>query len=206
MAMRKLRAAGVLSVGGIRRVDRNELEQLIRSSGYFRQKALRLKNFVGFLDENYGGSLSRMLARPTEDLRGELLALNGVGPETADSILLYAGQHSIFVVDAYTRRLASRHLLAPDDATYEELRTLFEGALAHVSAPKETLVASCGGAAHQPSRMSTAKRSASAQVFNDMHGFIVGIGKQYCRKSQPDCAHCPLEAFLPAANRAPDSR
>jgi endonuclease III related protein len=86
-----------------------ELEQLIRPSGYFRQKAQRLKTFVRFLDERYGGSLARMFARPTAELRDELLALNGVGPETADSILLYAGNHPVFVVDAYTRRILERH-------------------------------------------------------------------------------------------------
>src|SRR5437870_1440662 len=93
LAMRQLRAAGVLNVGGIRKISRRKLERLIRSSGYFRQKARCLKTFVKFLDRNYGGSLTRMFARPTAELREQLLALNGVGPETADSILLYAGQH-----------------------------------------------------------------------------------------------------------------
>ena len=108
-ALASLRAAGKLSVAGIRQVPLPKLEQLIRSSGYFRQKAQRLKNFVAFLDARYDGSLQRMFATPTEQLRDELLALNGIGPETADSILLYAGNHSIFVVDAYTRRILERH-------------------------------------------------------------------------------------------------
>ncbi len=199
--MRELRGAGVLSVVGIREIALAELQQLIRSSGYFRQKASRLKAFVSFLDEHYGGSLTRMFRQPTEELREQLLALNGVGPETADSILLYAGQHSIFVVDAYTRRLASRHQIAPDQATYEELRALFERALANVPAPNGAF-RPLGDAFHKPSRMSMASRSGSAQVLNDMHAFIVGISKQYCRKSLPDCEHCPLEALLPAARRA----
>src|SRR5690242_11092983 len=101
-AIGQLRRAGVLSVQGIREVPLSDLEQLIRSSGYFRQKALRLKQFVEFLDSKYGGSLDRMFAQETEKLRAELLVLNGVGPETADSILLYAGGHPVFVVDAYT--------------------------------------------------------------------------------------------------------
>src|SRR5207248_11805292 len=105
------------------------LEQLIRSSGYFRQKAGRLKRFVEFLDRNYGGSLTKMFAQPTAELREQLLALNGVGPETADSILLYAGQHPVFVVDAYTRRLAVRHGILDDKASYEDVRSLFERAL-----------------------------------------------------------------------------
>ena len=86
-----------------------ELEALVRPSGYFRQKARKLKTFITFLDQQYSGSLARMFWQPTEKLRAELLALNGVGPETADSILLYAGNHPVFVVDAYTRRVLERH-------------------------------------------------------------------------------------------------
>src|SRR5690348_10126893 len=92
LAIRQLRVAKVLSVAGIRKTPLNQLETLVRSSGYFRQKAQRLKNFVSFLDEKYGGSMTKLLSRPTAELREELLSLNGVGPETADSILLYAGQ------------------------------------------------------------------------------------------------------------------
>ena len=102
--MRKLRAARVLNVAGIRNIPLCDLEQLVRSSGYFRQKASRLKGFISFLDEKYAGSLTKMFAQPTALLREQLLSLNGVGPETADSILLYAGQHPVFVVDAYTRQ------------------------------------------------------------------------------------------------------
>src|SRR6266542_7112169 len=128
-ALRQLRAARMLNVGGIRNISRRKLERLIRSSGYFRQKAQRLKTFVGFLDQDYGGSLTRMFARPTAELREQLLALNGVGPETADSILLYAGQHPVFVVDAYTRRISERHGLLHANANYEEFRALFERGL-----------------------------------------------------------------------------
>src|SRR5581483_7086416 len=103
IAMRNLRAARVLGVDGIRNISVPRLERLIRSSGYFRQKARKLKTFVKFLDRQYGGSLSKMFAKPMAELREQLLALNGVGPETADSILLYAGQRPVFVVDAYTR-------------------------------------------------------------------------------------------------------
>ena len=99
-ALRRLRSAGLLNLRAMREVSLTKLESQIRSAGYFRQKAQRLKTFVAFLDDHYGGSLTRMFAQPTAKLRQELLALNGVGPETADSILLYAGQHPIFVVDA----------------------------------------------------------------------------------------------------------
>ena len=198
IALRKLQTARVLSVTGIREISAGELEQLIRSSGYFRQKASRLKNFVRFLDHSYGGSLSRMFAQPTQALREQLLSLNGVGPETADSILLYAGQHPIFVVDAYTRRIATRHGLVHERAKYDEVRGLFESGLSggKVSPPNSTY--QTGGAAHSPSKMSLAKRSPAAQVFNEMHGLIVGVAKKYCLKSKPDCDQCPLKPLLNA--------
>src|SRR5208283_3026358 len=127
-ALGNLRKARLLTMRRIRRTPQARLEQLIRPSGYFRQKALRLKIFVNFLDSRYGGSLTRMFARPTVELREELLSLNGVGPETADSILLYAGNHPIFVVDAYTRRILERHQIVSSAARYEEIRQLFEQA------------------------------------------------------------------------------
>lgn len=197
IAMRKLRTAHVLTVKGIREIPTRQLEKLIRSSGYFRQKAARLKNFVNFLDKTYDGSLSRMFAQPTARLREQLLALNGVGPETADSILLYAGQHPVFVIDAYTRRIAARHDIGSQKAGYEELRTVFERAL--TSATTLTCsVSSQGVASHSPSRMSVASRSPLAQVFNELHGLIVSVGKQYCLKSNPRCTECPLKHLLPA--------
>ena len=128
-ALANLRRERRLTIRGIRRTSLPELEQLIRPAGYFRQKAQRLKTFVRFLDDRYGGSLARMFARPTAELRSELLALNGVGPETADSILLYAGNHPIFVVDTYTRRILERHQIATASASYDEIRELFEQAL-----------------------------------------------------------------------------
>ena len=106
---------------------------MIRPAGYFRQKADRIKTFVAFVDQRYGGSLRRLFAQPTQKLRQELLSLNGVGSETADSILLYAGQHPVFVVDAYTRRILERHRIAAANTKYEELREFFEQALASVA-------------------------------------------------------------------------
>src|SRR5438874_6643129 len=196
-ALRKLRSAKLLNLDGIRQVPLRQLERLIRSSGYFRQKAKRLKNFVRFLDESYGGMLSRMFAQPTSHLREQLLSLNGVGPETADSILLYAGQHPIFVIDAYTRRIAARHQIAGQTASYEELRELFEGSLSGVPLTASEVPASLGGASHSPSRMSLRTRAQLAQVYNEMHGLIVGVGKTYCLKSNPKCDECPLKHLLP---------
>jgi endonuclease III related protein len=206
-ALANLREARLLSVAGIRRVPLAELERLIRPAGYFRQKAKRLKAFVAHLDRRNGGSLNRLLSQPTSELREELLSLNGIGPETADSILLYAGNHPAFVVDAYTRRILARHEVLPEKAPYDEIRELFERALAPVAESGDSSSNSenyprgneFSGAAHHPSRVSTAKRTALTQVYNEMHGLIVGVGKNYCRKSQARCDECPLQKFLPGA-------
>src|ERR1700680_3542761 len=202
-ALGHLRKARLLTISGIRRTPQPALEQLIRPSGYFRQKAQRLKTFVNFLDQRYGGSLSRMFARPPTELRDELLALKGVGPETADSILLYAGNHPVFVVDAYTRRILERHEIISPDATYEEIRELFEralGAFPGLARPRLASVdATKSRPAHSPSATSQAKRSTVAQIYNDMHGLIVSVGKLYCLKSKPRCEECPLRQFLPEA-------
>ena len=131
-AMRSLRRARRLSIAGIRDTPEAELAVLVRSSGYYRQKAHRLKRFVAWLDQRYDGSLDRMFAQPTERPRAELLALHGVGPETADSILLYAGGHPVFVVDAYTRRVFERHRLISKKAKYDELRALVEASFAEL--------------------------------------------------------------------------
>ncbi|MGA7693920.1 MAG: base excision DNA repair protein [Candidatus Sulfotelmatobacter sp.] len=211
-ALGNLRAARLLSAQGIRRAPVAELERLIRPAGYFRQKARRLKIFVAFLDRQYGGSLAKLLSRPTNQLREELLSLHGIGPETADSILLYAGNHPVFVVDAYTRRILARHEILPEKAPYEEIRALFERALTPVARSaarpgkigNQELPEGLPGAAHlpahPPSPMSTARRTALAQVYNEMHGLIVGVGKNYCRKSQARCDECPLQKFLPRSN------
>ena len=206
LALANLRAAKVLSIEEIRKTNLGRLERMIRPSGYFRQKAVRLKIFVAFLDRNYAGSLDQLFARPTEGLREELLSLNGVGPETADSILLYAGNHPVFVVDAYTRRILERHQILPEKTTYEDIRELFQHALSPIAYAQEQAPADAaqfpvnelGGASHPPSAMSTAERTDLAQIYNEMHGLIVGVGKHYCRKKQPQCDGCPLHSFLPA--------
>jgi len=174
-ALKNLRRERLLSVAGIRRTSRGKLEQLLRPSGYFRQKAARLQNFVRYLDARHRGSLARMFRQPTMKLRSELLALNGVGPETADSILLYAGQHPIFVVDAYTRRVFDRHGILSDTAKYDEMRGLVERAF-------------------RQNEGTNAKLTAD---FNELHALIVHVGKKHCQK-RPTCDGCPLQPFLPA--------
>jgi endonuclease-3 related protein len=169
-----LRRAKLLTPAALHEVRLEKIAELIRSSGYFRQKAGKLKAFTEFLFEKYGGSLTAMFRTPTAKLREELLTIRGIGPETADSILLYAGEHAVFVVDAYARRILERHGLASSRHSYEELRELFESSL-----PNEP------------------------QLFNEFHALIVQTGKQHCRKSEPGCASCPLRGFLyPTSDRA----
>jgi endonuclease-3 related protein len=174
-ALQNLRRERLLSVAGIRRTSIGKLEQLLRPSGYFRQKAARLKNFVDYLDVRHRGSLARMFRQPTMKLRSELLALNGVGPETADSILLYAGEHPIFVVDAYTRRIFYRHGILSYTAKYDEMRGLVERAFRENEGTNANLTAD----------------------FNELHALIVHVGKKHCQK-QPKCEGCPLQWSLPA--------
>ena len=168
LAIGNLRRKQLLSPLAIERVSLPRLSQLIRSSGYFRQKARKLKAFLDFLRQNYQGSLDKLFATPTTTLRKQLLAVHGIGPETADSILLYAGSHPVFVVDAYARRILERHNLAHGKHSYDEIQQLFHGNL-----------------------------PLNAPFFNEYHALIVHTGKHFCRKRQPDCAHCPLQPFLP---------
>ncbi|HEX7288053.1 MAG TPA: endonuclease III domain-containing protein [Candidatus Angelobacter sp.] len=194
-AMANLRRARVLSVKGIRELPLGRLQKLVRPSGYFRQKAIKLKTFIRFLDKKYSGSLDRMFAQTTEKLRAELLALNGVGPETADSILLYAGNHPVFVVDAYTRRIFERHGLVTAKTKYEEIRAPIEKAVG--GADPQSLVTENGSDPRHPvSRMSRMSRSELAQHYNELHALIVRVGNQYCRKIAK-CEECPLREFLP---------
>ena len=169
-AIANLRKAGLLNPATMKEIPSAKLAALIRPSGYFRQKTNKLKAFVDFLFEEYRGSLSRMFRTPTAALRGQLLAVHGIGPETADSILLYAGQHPVFVIDAYTRRILERHNLATAKDSYEDLRARFEAAL-----------------------------PPDPQLFNEYHALIVHTGKHFCRKSVALCSACPLKPFLPAS-------
>ena len=194
-ALLNLRRARLLSVGGMRKVPLADLEVLVRPSGYFRQKARNLKTFVAFLDRQYSGSLSRMFAQPTETLRAELLALNGVGPETADSILLYAGNHPVFVVDAYTRRVLLRHGIIREKTSYEEIHSLIEHAVSSSEAGSLIVQSATPDPRHAVSCMSGAARGALAQHYNEFHALIVRVGNDYCR-TKPHCEGCPLQPFL----------
>ena len=201
-ALANLRGANVLRVDGIRRLGMEELQQLIRCSGYYRQKSERLKNFVSFLDAKHNGSLDAMFAKSTEELRAELLTQKGIGPETADAILLYAGQHEVFVVDAYTNRVLQRHEAIAPGAKYEAVRALVESALRDEAIQKEGHKDSVTcPPVHQRTTMSLAIRSQRAAVYNEMHGLLVQVGKRYCYKVEPKCDECPLGAMLGRAAR-----
>jgi endonuclease III related protein len=167
-AISNLRKARLLTPRAIAKVRASTLAVHLRPSGYFRQKTKTLKAFVDFLFSQHCGSLDHLFATPTAALREQLLALRGIGPETADSILLYAGKHPVFVVDAYSRRILERHGLAHPRSSYEELRSAFESSL-----PRDH------------------------QLFNEFHALIVHTGKEFCRKSSPACSRCALKPFLP---------
>ncbi len=163
-AIINLRSADALDAISLSALPRNRLEDLIRPAGFFRQKAARLQDFCAYLGRHYQSRLEQMLAKPLAAAREELLALKGIGPETADSILLYAGEHPSFVVDAYTGRLFQRLGLLHGTETYAEIRDLFMHSL-----PQE------------------------ASLYNEYHALIVVHAKEHCRK-QPRCAGCPLAA------------
>jgi endonuclease-3 related protein len=165
-AIARLKAAGVLSVERLEALPETRLAELVRSSGYYNQKAGKLKAFLRYLRERHGGSLDRMFAHPTPELRRELLALPGIGEETADSILLYAGGRPLFVVDAYTRRILHRHYLLDRDASYQDIQDLF-----HRAIPPD------------------------APIYNEFHALLVQAGKRHCLRAAPRCAGCPLERF-----------
>jgi len=167
-AIANLRSAQMLTPSAISAARMARLAALVRPSGYFRQKAKKLKAFVRFLQREYGGSLKRMFDTPTEVLREKLLSVHGIGPETADSILLYAGEHAVFVVDAYTHRIFGRHGITNGKPEYENVRALVEAAL-----PRDW------------------------QLFNEFHALIVNTAKNWCRKKEPRCAECPLGSLLP---------
>ena len=166
-AIANLRRERMLAPRALEAAPLPKLAGLVRPSGYFRQKAKKLKAFVRFLRRDYGASLARMFRTPTAELRERLLRVHGIGPETADSILLYAGNHLVFVVDAYTKRILLRHRLASEKAGYEEVQRLFESSL-----PRDP------------------------KLYNEYHALLVNVGKNWCRPQGPRCDECPLGRFL----------
>ncbi len=170
-AIRNLKSAKKLSPKALREISLGDLARLIRPAGYFNIKARRLKNFIEFIFKEYGGDLKRMLVENGELLREKLLSVNGIGPETADSILLYAARKPFFVMDAYTKRIFSRHRLRNRSwiakAQYGDWQSFFTQSL-----PR------------------------SLPLFNDYHAQIVNVAKQYCHSFHPLCNECPLKIYL----------
>jgi endonuclease-3 related protein len=172
VSLANLRTAEALSVDGIRTMSMERLQELIRPSGFHTRKAPALKAFVAMLDAEFGGSLERLAAAPTGAVRNRLLMLPGVGPETADAILLYALSHPVPVADEYLRRIATRHKLVDPEPVnnrkgYESLVQLTRNTFSHDPIEKH------------------------AKLFNEFHALTVAVGKAYCGKA-PDCESCPL--------------
>jgi len=164
-AIQSLKKKGFLSVESLDSISEKELAEVIRPAGFFRQKAKRLKAFARFLIENYGGDLSSMFREEVPVLRERLLSVYGIGEETADSILLYAGRKLVFVVDAYTRRILGRHGVMGEKAAYGEIQKFF-----------------------------TACLPENYYVYNQYHALLVETGKRFCRP-KPACDACPLHSL-----------
>jgi endonuclease-3 related protein len=161
-AISNLKMAGVLSAEKMRRIDLKKLARLIRPAGYYNIKAKRLKNFISFFYSKYNGSIGNLSSENPEKLRKALLSVNGIGPETCDSIMLYALGKRIFVIDAYTKRIFSRHSFFKASADYHAIQKYFMDNL-----PK------------------------NIKLYNEYHALVVRLAKDFCR-TKPACDKCPL--------------
>ena len=146
------------------------LQKMVKPTGFFNQKAKRLKNLAAHIKNNYQSNLDSFFRRNLQEIRGELLSLNGIGPETADSILLYAGNLPIFVVDSYTKRICKR-LPLDINPTYDEIQKYFQNKLSKKFQKNEI-----------------------SKIYNELHALIVLLAKTYC-KSKPECNNCPLQKY-----------
>jgi endonuclease-3 related protein len=164
-AITNLKQLGPLTPEALFGLPEETLSEAIRPSGYYRQKGKRLRNFLGMLSDRFECRLDALFDLPTETLREELLVLSGIGPETADSILLYAAGRPVFVIDTYTIRILSRHELLPEATSYVEAQ-----------------------------QWVTDNLQEDVQLFNEFHALLVNVGKDFCRP-RPRCPGCPLEGF-----------
>jgi endonuclease-3 related protein len=164
-AIANLKQFGPMTPEALFRLPEEKLAEAIRPSGYFRRKGKRLRNFLGMLSDRFDYQLDGLFDLPTETLREELLAVSGIGPETADSILLYAAGRPVFVIDTYTIRILSRHEFLPEDTSYAEAQQWVTD--------------------HLPE---------DVRLFNEFHALLVNVGKDFCRP-RPKCSGCPLEGF-----------
>lgn len=162
-AIDTLKREGKLNASAIHKINPERLASLIKPAGYFNVKAKRLKHFVDFILKGYGGRMAEMKQEEMDVIREKLLGVNGIGPETADSIILYALKKPVFVIDAYTKRILSRHDIIDHDETYDSFQGLFHSNL---------------------------KRDV--RLFNEYHALFVRVAKEYCR-TKPRCGECPIE-------------
>lgn len=169
-AIQSLKSQNVIDIKSISEINIEKLQELIRSSGFFKQKAERLKNLALYLKKHHQGNLNNLFKKDVYEIRDELLSLNGIGPETADSICLYAGNLPIFVVDSYTKRICKR-LPIEIKNSYDEIQYYFENELVKVYTKKEL-----------------------TKIYNNLHAMIVNLGKNYCKKN-PKCKDCPLNKY-----------
>lgn len=167
-AINNLKNAKKLDIKSINRLDNEKLKDLIKSSGFFNQKAKRLKNICQILEEKYNSDLDKFFRKKLKEIRKELLEIKGIGPETADSIILYAANKPIFVVDAYTKRLCKR-LPLETELFYDEIQNYFQKNLEKNFDEKEL-----------------------TKIYNNLHAMIVMLAKNYCKKT-PVCNNCPLK-------------
>src|SRR4030043_701875 len=165
-AIDNLKKQNALSARVIHKMPVRLLSELIRPTGYFNIKAKRLKSFIDFLMNDYHGSMKRMKNTDMHSLRKKLLSINGIGPETADSIILYTLEKPVFVIDAYTKRVLSRHGIMNHEKSYDEFQELFYSAL-----------------------------KKDMKLFNEYHALFVRIGKTFCKKKKPLCELCPLKLY-----------
>jgi endonuclease-3 related protein len=168
-ALKNLKEQNIFTIPAMIHVEEKNLKTMIQPSGFFNQKAQRLKFFALYLEKKYDGELQRFFSRDTSEIRNELLSLPGIGPETADSILLYAGNHPVFVVDAYTKRICLRVPLPVLSDSYRDIQQFFENGFSSTIPEKERIPA-----------------------YKEFHAFLVELAKQYCWKKKPNCNACPL--------------
>ena len=166
-AIANLKRENLLSPEALARVPTEQLAEVIRPAGYYRIKAKRLKNFITMLVRDFGGDLAALFALRTSSLREAVLAVSGIGPETADSIVLYAAAKPVFVIDTYTARILYRHGVIDLGATYEDMQALMQDNLAE-----------------------------DVAMFQEYHALLVEVGKRQCKKAAPNCAGCPLAPLL----------
>lgn len=162
-AIANLKEAGDFSFASLASLPREKLAGLIRPAGYYNIKADRLAHLFAMINGQWDGDLDWFLQQPLSVLREQLLGVKGIGPETADAILLYAAGQPIFVVDTYTHRILSRHGIIPDEFGYFDIQELLMDNM-----------------------------EENTDLFNEYHALLVQTGKHFCRKTKPRCENCPL--------------